>query len=58
LPLFSVPFLRRRMALFTSLPALREYLAMVPPWKSFRATPPGHEGCGHSWACGGLPFSR
>src|SRR5262245_66239648 len=28
LPLFNVPFLRRCMTLFTSLPALREYLAM------------------------------
>jgi len=29
LPLFSVPFLRRRMALFTSFLALREYFAIA-----------------------------
>src|ERR1700716_3193433 len=58
LPLFSVPFLRRRMALFTSLPALRAYLAMFPPWKCYGATLPVHGGCAHSCALGGLPFSR
>src|SRR5258707_13220689 len=31
LRLFTVPFLRRSRARFTSLPALREYLAMDPP---------------------------
>src|SRR4051795_13546688 len=32
LPLLSLPFLRRVMARFTSLPALREYLAMASSW--------------------------
>jgi hypothetical protein len=32
LPLLSVPFLRLCMARFTSLPALREYLAIVSSW--------------------------
>src|SRR6476620_2238647 len=47
LPRLSEPFLRRCMALFTSLPALREYLAIVSsclqrtPDTVFSSTPGG-----------------
>ena len=39
LPLFSVPFFFRSKALFTSLLALREYLAIVPPVGLLFGTP-------------------